>query len=379
MRDSGSDEATLEDLQTIRLSRHKLERWCHEPFFDEIVKGCFVRIGIGEHRDRPVYLFAQIVRVTERSSYSLGRTRTRKALLLKHGKDERTMKMATVSDQPATAGEYDRWKEALQDNDFRMPNKKHVTRKVSDIGTAKEFNRTRTEVDKVISEKRRAGIHKGNTGARIQQLGVALDAYEEAITIENGKINDHNEDVAAIARRKVEELQQKMQTARKEQENIQQLQSQRQQKRVQTHASNVASINEKNYEENFRIRKARKEKKRLEKERRASLAAQGGSAEAGEAASDTNQGSESYHKVEWPTGEAASGTPGNEPPRSKRPSTQVMAEAHAGIDLDIDLDDLDVEIDDIPDAAAAEDSAPAGGIPRYGSALSQYKAKRGLI
>ena len=42
-------------MSKIRLSRHKLERWCHMPFFDRIVVGCYVRIGIGNHDGRAVY------------------------------------------------------------------------------------------------------------------------------------------------------------------------------------------------------------------------------------------------------------------------------------------------------------------------------------
>jgi RNA polymerase-associated protein RTF1 len=44
-----------EDLSKIRLSRFKLERWCHMPFFKQTVTGCFVKIGIGSHDGKPVY------------------------------------------------------------------------------------------------------------------------------------------------------------------------------------------------------------------------------------------------------------------------------------------------------------------------------------
>lgn len=30
-------------------------RWVHMPFFEDTVKGCFVRIGIGAHEGRMVY------------------------------------------------------------------------------------------------------------------------------------------------------------------------------------------------------------------------------------------------------------------------------------------------------------------------------------
>ena len=47
--------STKEELSKIRLSRHKLERWCHMPFFKQTVINCFVKIGIGSHESKPVY------------------------------------------------------------------------------------------------------------------------------------------------------------------------------------------------------------------------------------------------------------------------------------------------------------------------------------
>jgi len=46
---------TMEELSAIRLSRHRLERWCFMPYLKRIVIGCFVRIGIGAHQGKSVY------------------------------------------------------------------------------------------------------------------------------------------------------------------------------------------------------------------------------------------------------------------------------------------------------------------------------------
>ena len=46
---------TKDELATIRLSRHRLERWCFMPYLKRIVVGCFVRIGIGAHQGRSIY------------------------------------------------------------------------------------------------------------------------------------------------------------------------------------------------------------------------------------------------------------------------------------------------------------------------------------
>jgi len=46
---------TKDELSKIRLSRHRLERWCFMPYLRRIVVGCFVRIGIGAHQGKSVY------------------------------------------------------------------------------------------------------------------------------------------------------------------------------------------------------------------------------------------------------------------------------------------------------------------------------------
>ena len=46
---------TQEDLEPIRLSRFKMEKFVHLPIFKKLVMNCFVRIGIGQYQGRSVY------------------------------------------------------------------------------------------------------------------------------------------------------------------------------------------------------------------------------------------------------------------------------------------------------------------------------------
>lgn len=74
---------TRQDLNLIRLSRHKLERFVHMPFFDRIANGCFVKVGIGQHNNMPVYRVAEVIGVYETAKiYNLGSTKTNKVILL---------------------------------------------------------------------------------------------------------------------------------------------------------------------------------------------------------------------------------------------------------------------------------------------------------
>uniref|UniRef100_A0A9J7ZBZ4 RNA polymerase-associated protein RTF1 homolog n=1 Tax=Cyprinus carpio carpio TaxID=630221 RepID=A0A9J7ZBZ4_CYPCA len=103
-----------DELNRIRLSRHKLERWCHMPFFAKTVTGCFVRIGIGNSSSKPVYRVAEIIDVVETAKvYQLGSTRTNKGLQLRHGNDTRVFRLEFVSNQEFTENEFMKWKEAI--------------------------------------------------------------------------------------------------------------------------------------------------------------------------------------------------------------------------------------------------------------------------
>ena len=84
-RTSSKPIETKDDLVRIRLSRHKLARWCHAPFFEEAVKGAFVRVNLGQGpQGVPVYRVAEIVAVVETGKvYNTEGVTTNKGLKLK--------------------------------------------------------------------------------------------------------------------------------------------------------------------------------------------------------------------------------------------------------------------------------------------------------
>ena len=147
---------TRHDLNSIRLSRHKLERFVHLPFFDRISKGCFLRIGIGQHNSQPVYRATEITGVYETAKvYNLGNTRTNKGCRVRHGRGERVFRLEFVSNQEFTEGEYKKWLEATTAADNAMPSKEDITQKQADIKEAMNYEYTEKDVDRILSEKDR--------------------------------------------------------------------------------------------------------------------------------------------------------------------------------------------------------------------------------
>lgn len=145
-----------DELNRVRLSRHKLERWCHMPFFAKTVTGCFVRIGIGNSSSKPVYRVAEIVDVVETAKvYQLGTTRTNKGLQLRHGGDTRVFRLEFVSNQEFTENEFMKWKEAMMAAGMQVPTLDEITKKEQSIKEALNYKFNDKDIEDIVKEKDR--------------------------------------------------------------------------------------------------------------------------------------------------------------------------------------------------------------------------------
>ena len=64
-REEDREPITLDDLNSVRVPRGWLEKWAEEPFFNNAVKGCFVRLGIGMQEQRSIYKVCEIVQARD--------------------------------------------------------------------------------------------------------------------------------------------------------------------------------------------------------------------------------------------------------------------------------------------------------------------------
>lgn len=157
---SGSKRAvfitTKEELNKIRLSRYKMERFLCLPFFERIVTNCFVRISIGNNNNKPVYRVAEVVGVVETAKiYLLGKNRTNKGLRLRHGNQDRVFRLEFISNQDFTDTEFDKWKDVCISNDVELPTLDQIERKTKDIKEAIHYEFKDEDVHKIIEEKNR--------------------------------------------------------------------------------------------------------------------------------------------------------------------------------------------------------------------------------
>nr|CAD7606649.1 unnamed protein product [Timema genevievae] len=173
-----------EDLNKIRLSRHKMERFVHLPFFERVVRGCFVRIGIGNNNGKPVYRVCEIAGVCETGKiYQLGSTRTNKGLKLRHGAQERVFRLEFISNQDFTESEFFKWK------DISLPTHDELEGKLIDIKEAVIYEFKEEDIEKIVREKERFKQNPYNYAMKKTQLMKERDmALAKGDELEAGQI-----------------------------------------------------------------------------------------------------------------------------------------------------------------------------------------------
>ncbi|XP_071488926.1 RNA polymerase-associated protein RTF1 homolog [Diadema antillarum] len=173
--------STKEELNRIRLSRNKLEKWVHMPFFHNTVVGCFVRIGIGHNAGRPVYRVAEIIDVVETAKiYAIGGTRTNKGFKLRYAAQERVFRLEFVSNQDFSDTEFQKWHEDMINGDFDLPTINEVETKEAAIKKALNYKYKEEDIEKIVLEKERFRKNPRNYAMKKTELKKSRDqALEE--------------------------------------------------------------------------------------------------------------------------------------------------------------------------------------------------------
>ncbi|CAM4726196.1 hypothetical protein PO909_019568 [Leuciscus waleckii] len=201
-----------DELNRIRLSRHKLERWCHMPFFAKTVTGCFVRIGIGNSSSKPVYRVAEITDVVETAKvYQLGSTRTNKGLQLRHGNDMRVFRLEFVSNQEFTESEFMKWREAMMSAGMQFPTLDEISKKEQSIKEAVNYKFNDKDIEDIVKEKDRFRKAPSNYAMKKTQLFKEKAMAEESGDGEKAKVlqdqlNELEERAEALDRQRTKNI-----------------------------------------------------------------------------------------------------------------------------------------------------------------------------
>ncbi|CAI5452850.1 unnamed protein product [Caenorhabditis angaria] len=147
---------TLDELIKARLSRFKLCKFVHAPFFKETVVGGYVKVGMGfMGGSDSKYKIWQVVDVEETGKiYDVDGKRTNKGLKCRFGRQERVFRIAFVSNSEFNRAEFDEWYRITKEQS-NIPTMDIIEKKEKEIKRAMDHKFSDKEVDALIEEKRR--------------------------------------------------------------------------------------------------------------------------------------------------------------------------------------------------------------------------------
>uniref|UniRef100_A0A803LZS8 Plus3 domain-containing protein n=1 Tax=Chenopodium quinoa TaxID=63459 RepID=A0A803LZS8_CHEQI len=226
-----SNTPTYEQIKNITIRRSKLAKWFMEPFFEELIIGCFVRVGIGMKDGRSIYRLCMVQNIDASDpnrKYMLENKTTHKYLNCVWGSDRSAARwqMARVSDSPPTLEEFNEWRREVDRSGGRMPHTKEVLEKQDVIDKINGFVYSAETVKQMLHEKKSVSARPMNIAAEKEKLRRELENAE------------NKEDVDEVERIKI---------------RLKELEKARQGQDLDKKALKLVEMNKKNRAENFRV------------------------------------------------------------------------------------------------------------------------------
>lgn len=166
---------TDSQLETIRLSRQRIENMLAQPFFDRTVVGALVRLKISTpNANGDVYRLATILSVVDGDTkYAVGTAETSKQLLLDFGEIELLHPISMVSNGDFEAHELVMWRQLYTAKGRRgrpLPSAAAVAEKSAELVRMQERQYSNDELREIVTKN----MESAHTLTARQRLRVAL-------------------------------------------------------------------------------------------------------------------------------------------------------------------------------------------------------------
>ena len=164
--------APVASLESIRLARQRLETWQLEPFFDETVCNCVVRIGLGQAEAGGLYRLAEVVGVGEFADqpYTLGGRRSTKRLQLDFGECRRYFPMTSVSNQPFDALEMASFQQVREAAGAPPISQRQIDAKVAHLERASNYQYSEEDVRRKVQQELQHKAQRGELTTRQKMM-----------------------------------------------------------------------------------------------------------------------------------------------------------------------------------------------------------------
>ncbi|KAK7397101.1 hypothetical protein VNO78_18268 [Psophocarpus tetragonolobus] len=226
-----SEMPTFENIREITIRRSKLVKWLNEPFFEELIVGCFVRIGIGKSESGPVYRLCIVQRVDggdPNKHYKVENRVTHKYLVCVWGSENSAKKfqVAVVSDSAPLEKEFRQWVREVERTCSQMPSKMSVLEKKEAIRRTSTYVYSAATVKQMLEEKK---------SAKSRPLNIAVEKDRLKNLLEIAKSKNDGAEMDRILKK------------------LAQLEASRRTRENDAKAMRLTEMNRKNKVENFKI------------------------------------------------------------------------------------------------------------------------------
>ncbi|OLY82722.1 RNA polymerase-associated protein [Smittium mucronatum] len=171
--------ASLQELNSIRLSRDVIDKWIYTPMFDETVKGSLVRIRKTGQDNMDKYCIAEVLNVLSRTepSYLLKRHYIDIRLMVLFDCQKMEITIDLVSNGDFTEPEYLEYSELVRTNEESFNeylSSKYVSNKRKVIETKNDYIITAKDIDYRVKMFQEIGRKIGNVAHKKSEIHLKL-------------------------------------------------------------------------------------------------------------------------------------------------------------------------------------------------------------
>ncbi|KAG8809498.1 hypothetical protein FRC17_003411 [Serendipita sp. 399] len=162
---------TVSDLGRIQLTRTQLAKECMKPWFENYIKGAWVRYLIGQRDGAPVYRICEIKGLCPQIvlPYAVENEMVNQQLQLAFGNSLRFFNMDKVSNGPFTEREFNRLVLTCQAERVILPTQSQINDKRDNIKECENRRLTEADVSAIISRRRTLNPNAPNFQKRIAE------------------------------------------------------------------------------------------------------------------------------------------------------------------------------------------------------------------
>jgi len=192
---------TLEDLNKCRLTRTLLAKHCMAPWFEDYVKGTWVRYLIGQENGQPVYRICEIMNLGADlvKPYTIDDKTVNQTVDLRHGNSVKAFLMDKVSNSEFIPKEFERVQKVWQSEGVKLPSKRNLEKKNQEL--LKLTTQPMTESDVTAMLARKNGLNAGKHTA--QSATMERSRLNQARTL---ALRRHDFDEVGVIDRQLAEL-----------------------------------------------------------------------------------------------------------------------------------------------------------------------------